>query len=169
MKRLTIAAAALGLCVGCVNPYAAHNGPAVPMESRFEYNEFENAMKKGACKVTGQAFLKTRGGDVKFGAGCTVELLPLNAYMRERVNRGLIGGENLEAIMPIISTAFTRRTTADGNGNFEFSDLPDGEWVALCSIYWEVPGPYRTSPTGGKAFGTAKVKGGESARIIVTR
>ncbi|MDF0674341.1 MAG: hypothetical protein P0120_08370 [Nitrospira sp.] len=51
---------------GCIG------NPQVEMKTPFSVNDFEPYKTKGQGKIYGQAFLKTRGGDVKIGAGDTV-------------------------------------------------------------------------------------------------
>src|SRR5688572_1071163 len=46
----------------------------------FSAEEVAYAAQPGTGVIDGQAFLRTRGGDVKYGAGSAVFLLPLSAY-----------------------------------------------------------------------------------------
>jgi hypothetical protein len=121
---------------------------------------------KGDGKIIGQAFLKTKGGDVKYGAGNEVVLVPVTPYTEE-INRAVIEAVRMEP--PDGRYLKYRRTTrADGQGNFEFTDLPAGEYFLGCSIYWQVGGRY-TQTTGGVANARTSVKSGETVKVILTR
>lgn len=160
MKSIALGALLLLATLGCV--------PPSPMVQKFNPEEFKPYMVKGTGKISGQAFLKTAGGDVKFGAGNKVELIPMTAYMRERVERVMRRGERLEERdWRVIN--YQRETVADGNGNFEFTEIPPGEYVVYCLIQWQVSSGIYTLPTGDYAYGVVKIAEGESKKVIVTR
>jgi len=49
----------------------------------FSEKELEPYKRTGKAAISGQAFLKTQGGDVKLGAGCKVTLSPATQYMKK--------------------------------------------------------------------------------------
>jgi hypothetical protein len=153
-------------------PLAFFTGCAImqpqPMSTPFNEADFARYATRGNSVISGQAFMKTRGGDVKFGAGNTVTLLPVNPYTTEIRERVTIRGERVGSVDPRFEK-YKRTTVADGNGNFEFRDLPPGEYYVSCPITWEVPTGYGLQTTGGTAYGTVKVGPGETAKVIVTR
>lgn len=161
MNKLIIPVAALIVMTGCIPPLR-------PMTTPFRSEDFTKYAGDGSGTVTGQAFLKTRGGDVKFGAGCDVELCPVTPYIQERISRETLGGERLEYLDPRVVN-YTRHTTADGSGSFEFKRLPPGKWVAYCEITWMVPAPYGGTKTGGLAIAVFDVKDNETTKVVVTR
>lgn len=161
MKQGLSLLAVLLLASGCVAPQQSFN-------STFNEAEFAPYEKDGNSTITGQAFLKTRGGDVKFGAGNTVTLLPATSYTKEIRERVTIGGERLGPEDSRLQK-YRKTTIADGNGNFEFKDLPAGEYLLSCQITWEIPGDYGLRTTGGIAYGAVKVKADETAKVILTR
>lgn len=131
-----------------------------------EYAPFSG---RGDGAVEGQAFLRTRGGDVKFGAGAVVALVPATSHGREWFERTVLGGEALEPEDPR-AARFRRTTRADGFGGFAFEELPAGEYLLACEIRWEIAdGRGGTLPAGGWAHGTVLVRQGERARVVVTR
>ena len=142
--------------------------PPQKMNVAFDANQFEPYMKQGSATVVGQAFLKTRGGDVKLGAGNQVELVPITPYIQERLDRATANNEKLEPRDSGV-LKFVRTTRADAGGNFEFKNVPAGKYAIYCEITWLVPGVYGDSMTGGLAYGVVTLKEGESARAIVTR
>jgi hypothetical protein len=103
-----------------------------PKQRIIAFNEadFLPYSGSGDSKIIGQAFLKTRGGDVKYGAGNEVVLIPVTPYTREFRERSIIGGERLEQHDQRYFK-YRRTTIADGQGGFEFNNIPAGEyfWV----------------------------------------
>lgn len=139
-----------------------------PIRAPFVEREFAPYRGKGTSAIAGQAFLKTRGGEVKFGAGNEVVLVPVTGYTQEMTRM-------MKAHIPVTHerdpryAAYRRTTRADGNGNFEFKDIPAGRYYVDCVIHWEVPGPYgTTSTTGGVAEAEATVGRGETAKVVLT-
>lgn len=147
-------------------------GCAPAIHSRLmSFNEAEYAPYSGAgtASIYGEAFLKTRGGDVKKGAGNKVFMNPVTSYSTEWYQRQIIGGQILEQ-PDQRALPFFRETIADSDGRFEFQNLPAGEYYLACPITWEVPIGYgNMMPTGGFAHGRIKVEPGERVRVILTR
>ena len=139
-----------------------------PMQTSFDEAEFAPYAVAGTSAITGQAFLKTRGGEVRLGAGNTVGLLPVTSYTTELRRRVTLGGERVGPVDSRVER-YRHTTVADGNGNFEFRNLPAGEYYVTCMIVWEVPSQYGLQKTGGIAYGTVKVGAGETAKVVVTR
>jgi hypothetical protein len=163
-KAIFIFLALPTLLCSCVVPQA----PMQPVQTVFDEAEFAPYAASGTATVTGQAFLKTLGGDVKLGAGNTVQLLPVTTYTSELRRRGTLRGERVGPVDPRIEK-YRRTTIADGNGNFEFRNLPAGEYYVTCVITWEIPSQYGLQQTGGIAYGTVQVGAGETAKVVVTR
>ena len=138
------------------------------MNESFDASQYEPSMRQGSGTVVGQAFLKTRGGDVKVGAGNQVELVAITPYIQERLDRATKMNEKLEP-RDVRVLKYVRTTVADAGGNFEFKNIPSGKYAVYCEITWIVPGGYGGTLTGGVAYGVINVKDGESAKVIVTR
>ena len=138
------------------------------MNIQFDPTAFMPYQKEGTSTITGSAFLKTRGGEVKVGAGNVIELIPMTPYIRERFERIMVNGERLVDRDPRVE-AFTRKTVADAQGNFEFKNIPQGDYALYCLIQWEVPAGIITTTTGGYAYASVHVEEGRSYRVIVTR
>lgn len=93
---------------------------------------------QGSATVTGQAFHRTVGGDVRYAAGRKVELLPATDYGREVIGV-LRAGKVVENFDPEWRKG-VRVTTANGEGEFTFRDVPPGEWFILTSNMWNAGG-----------------------------
>jgi hypothetical protein len=142
---------------------------------------------KGKSVITGQAFLKTRGGDIKTGAGNKVILAPASEYVKlfykqrdflmTQINKmydigtpdalkkysefkAEIDEEKPDSrLIPLMKT-----TIADASGNFEFKGLPAGKYMLFCEIYWETG----KSKTGGIAYGSVKISNDETQKVMVS-
>ena len=165
MNTKLILSALLGMVFlsGCVTA-----PPPAKRQTAFIESEFAPYAGIGNSTVTGQAFLKTRSGEVRFGAGCEVVIVPVTSYTTEITDRAVLGRERLEAPDPRYS-AYRRTTIADGNGNFEFRGIQAGSYYLSCVIRWEYATQYGPAGTGGTAFGKVTVAPGETTKVILTR
>jgi hypothetical protein len=119
-------------------------------------------------KITGQAFLKTVGGDVKYGAGNTVALHPVTSLTTEWYDKAIVQGIPLVTGNPHTDD-YRKLTTGDGEGRFEFDNLPAGDYYVTCAINWGVPSELGIVPTGGIAYARVTVRNGETVKAVVTR
>lgn len=131
------------------------SNPVSPV-STISDADFKRYSSSGECSIKGQAFLKTRGGDVKYGAGEEVILLPdiplLNEVSRINSNPG-----QHATLSPEISSKLQqmkRQTKAGGEGDFEFNGIPCGSWFVQSSVTWEV---YKGGTQGGTVSARVKV------------
>jgi hypothetical protein len=143
---------------GCVAPPQKRN--AAFIES--EYAPYDRA---GTGAIEGQAFLKTRGGDVKTAAGNAIVIHPVTTYSTETYQRLCIGLEHLEAPDPR-SSKYTRTTLGDVHGGFRFEGLPAGEYFVSSTITWEYQPGYST---GSVAHAKVTVREGQTTKVVVTR
>jgi len=145
-------------------------GPTVHQrQASFVESEYVRFTEEGTGVLVGQAFLKTRAGDVKYAAGNEVVLNPVTSYSTEWFNVGVKGNQALSDPDPRVGT-YTRTVVADGEGRFEFRNLPPGDYYVATAIFWEVPsGAYGSLTTTGDWIGSrVTVRDGETTRIIVS-
>jgi hypothetical protein len=156
------------LLTSCVSPaYVAP--PQVAITAPIDDAAIAKYSANGTATITGQAFTKTRGGDVKPCAGDKVLLVPSMAYTDQAVaimvsGRGIQGGAMEGRVRDL-----TRSVIGDAQGNFSFEKLPAGTYHVLCNITWEVPSGTRyggLQTTGGWAWGHATVRDGETVKVI---
>jgi hypothetical protein len=124
--------------------------------------------KAGTGKIIGQAFLKTIGGDVKYGAGNTVTIHPVTSLTTEWYDKVIVKGIPLVAGDPHTDD-YRRQTIADAEGRFEFDGLPTGDYYVTCGITWGVPSDIGIQPTDGIAYAKVTVRNGATTKAIVTR
>jgi hypothetical protein len=169
MKK-TIQSLNFVLIIACLMWVSGCATPPQPVKRAAQFIESEYAPYglPGTSTITGQAFLKTRGGDVKFGAGNIVALNPVTSYSTEWYEKYVIQGLPISHADPR-ADKYLWKTIADGNGNFHFSNLPAGDYYLMCSIRWEVPSEYGLVPSGGIAHARVTVAPNKEVKVVLTR
>lgn len=167
LLRLRSSLAVLVFAAGLAGCYAAPRPSIYNRMRSFDEAEYAAFSGNGTASISGQAFMKTRGGDVKYGAGETVTLNPVTTYSTEWWTVAVQRGVSMSEPDPRTS-AYNRVATADGQGRFEFKGLPAGEYFVACSISWEYAG-YRgyARRTGGTVGARVKVGPGEKTEVIL--
>ncbi|MBU1599373.1 hypothetical protein KKG61_04625 [bacterium] len=144
---------------------------APPQISRmaFPENEYQNLAKSGSAVVKGQAFLKTRGGDVKMAAGNDVILNPVTSYSNEWYEKYYIQGKPLVEPDSRVWN-YVIRTVADGSGRFIFKNVPAGQYFVTTFVTWEAPTDYggALQVQGGTVTKRITVNEGDEIEVIVT-
>ena len=172
MKRVvcTICLLMVGVILfvsGCMESVQTVKRIPFPVE---EYRELPK-MGTGTATVRGQAFLKTRGGDVKYAAGNEILLFPVTSYS-DQWYRVLLEFPTkiLDKTSDPRYSKYVTTMTGDGEGNFEFKNVPAGNYYLSTTILWEVPqrGGYLW-PTGGTIGKKISVEDGQELRVIFTR
>lgn len=136
----------------------------------FPVAEYEALPTEGTGVVTGQVFLRTVGGEVRYGAGSEVDLNPVTSYSRFWYeNDYRAGGRRLAPYDPRLD-AYIITTQADGSGNFRFENVPPGDYYLTSRVTWGVPvGLYTTQQQGGVISIPITVRDGEETRQMLTR
>jgi hypothetical protein len=136
-------------------------------QAQFNPEEYAPYDAQGSSSIHGQAFLKTRGGDVKYGAGNDVLLMPVGSYSTEIWKVSVVQGNRLAEDTDERFKKYIRQTVADGEGRFRFENLSSGEYYAMSYISWEVPSTTGLKKTGGWAGAKIKVGEGEKVETIL--
>ncbi len=132
----------------------------------FDESEFAPYLGDGNATIQGQAFLKTRGGDVRFAAGNTVTLIPYTSYSRE-IWQASLRGDVIYNKNPRWDK-YLRKVVADGFGNFEFNNIPAGEYYIECPIFWQYAVGSSLQNTGMWVKKEVKVLPNQTLKIILT-
>jgi hypothetical protein len=143
---------------GCVTPHK--------MATPYNEADFQPFDGTGTSTITGQAFLKTVGGDVKYGAGNTVSLMPVTRYTMEAWTAARSGKAPQTDLR---LQAHIRKAVADATGNFEFRNIPAGEYYIECPIFWGVAMSYGVEQTGAVVGSKTQARPGETVKIILTQ
>lgn len=164
MRRTLIAILAIA-AGGCATVVPAER--TVPRQAVFNEAEYAPYAEQGTASISGQAFLMTRGGDVKPCAGKNVYLEPRTAYSAEWFNTSILRNQTMADADPR-ADKYTRRAIADADGRFRFDGLPAGDYILLCFVSWEVPGYGGLQTTGGPAYAVASLSEGASVEVVMT-
>ncbi|WP_457755432.1 hypothetical protein [Thermovibrio ammonificans] len=179
-KRISvlITAAACLIGINLTSCATAQREVTVHLHSSFNPKEVAWFKKKGNNTLTGQAFLRTMGGQVITCAGQDVYLIPVSKYSSERIKA--IYGNTTKAFVDILSYRnknikfipdskeyfkFIKKTICDANGRFKFTNLPDGEYFLFTQVVWTVP---VLGPQGGVLMQKVRLSGGEKREVILT-
>ncbi|MGZ9568805.1 hypothetical protein ACVTTK_05500 [Alcaligenes nematophilus] len=178
MKRLLGIAVLAGL-TGCVTMQPKEMEYKIASDFNIEFAR--NQIADGLGEINGTAFLTQKGGGVVTCAGQDVHLFPVTEYASDRVSY-LYGGlpslnrtvtQNIRNVLnrkpsfvpdPPEYKEYSKVTKCDANGEFQFSQVKDGEYYINTAVYWQAQ-----TYQGGLLLTRAKVEDGKSPRIIMTR
>jgi len=137
------------------------------MTGRPDPAEYARFTSRGTSTLVGQAFLTTRGGDVKLGAGRPVTLDPATAYTMEWYKQlGADQNRFDETPSDSLFRKARRTTTVDAQGHFRFATVPAGTWLVRSIVSWETGATYGALQ-GGVVADTVTLVAGEQREIIL--
>lgn len=163
MKNIILGITLGAVLTGCVAP--------TPAVQRVPFPEAEYAAlakRTGTGVVTGQAFLKTRGGDVKYGAGEEVYLQPATSYSDQWFNVNYLGQQTLADGDPR-SAQGRLATQSDGTGSFTFKNVPPGDYYVSTAVTWQAPTQLGLATQGGVVAKKISVTNDAETKVILTR
>ena len=166
MRHLVFVSIILILFSACVPVTPVQPVSRIP----FPLEEYQALSSSGTATVKGQAFLKARGGDVKFAAGSVVLLNPVTSYSLEWYEKSYLTDRPMGPADSRIWN-FIRKQTANENGRFVFNNVPPGEYFVTTLITWEEPAGFQGELRlhGGVITKRIAVHDGDNIDIIVTR
>lgn len=178
LKIVPIATLVIGLAGCAIPPKAVEYTISAP----FDEQAAAAQMQPGSGVLHGNAFMRQRGGGVVTCAGSDVVLQPVTAYASERIvdiyGSGPAVGDTVA--LPIRDAIHTkvsfspdipayrdsmRHTRCDGQGDFEFSSLRDGNYYVVTRVVWQVG----ALPQGAFLMAQIKVGNGKVDKIIMSR
>jgi hypothetical protein len=128
--------------------------------------------RPGTGHIEGQAFAKTLGGELRYAAGNTIAIRQHTLYVHDALIFRVYSdsGVNILSSQPDLEflDSYARTVTGDGEGRFAFDDLPAGKYVLSATITWHAPQGSRLVEQQVEVVGSAEVREGETARVIVT-
>lgn len=161
---------ALLLSVYFLSACATMTPPQKISRITFPEHEYQGLVKSGTAIVKGQAFLKTRGGDVKMAAGNEIILNPVTSYSNEWYEKEYIQGKPLvEADSRLWK--YVIKTVADGSGRFTFKNVPAGQYYVTTRVTWEAATGYHGAlqVQGSVVTKRITVNDGDDIEVILTR
>lgn len=140
----------------------------------FDAAEYEALPKTGTGIVRGQLFAKTRGGDVKKGAGNDVFMMPATKYADQRYQEQMISGKLASVAEDKRHLAHVKTKVTDGEGRFEFTEVPPGNYYIFGDVTWEAPSTNiylkgMMEKQGGRVVKKFEVKNGVVTDVILSR
>jgi hypothetical protein len=172
MKRYITVVSALSLS-GCL----AVNLPqrdVYNIEAEFVASDAEFILDEGTANINGQAFLTTRGGDVRTCAGAEAQLFPATDYAKERIDvlyRGTGFNNFMDPIFVPDESEYhrlMRNTLCRADGTFSFNNVSAGHYFIYATVTWEVPtGGYGLRTSGGNVLKEVIVQEGETVEVII--
>jgi len=128
--------------------------------------EYRAFLQGGAAELRGQAFLTTRGGEVRVAAGRVVTLDPATTYAREWFRRFGADVARFDAVPPDTTFIKARKTTtANAEGRFRFSGLAPGDYIVRTTVTWEVGSEMQ----GGVVAALVSVKEGQTEEVVLNQ
>ena len=165
-KLIALAVIASMSLTGCGG--AIWSIPSAPIQRiSFPEKEYTELKTNGNAKITGQVFAKTRGGDVKFGAGNTVMLNPVTSYSNQWYKEVYMLRNNISE-GDIRQQQYIRKTIANGHGNFTFNNIPVGDYYLVSVITWEVAYGSTMHQQGGLIVEKVSVKENDVIEVMLT-
>lgn len=162
MRHVLMAAALAAGVTGCATMQPVQRPP-------FPVAEYESLADEGTGVVTGQVFLRTMVGEVRYGAGSEVFLNPVTSYSTFWYQQDYMAGGRRLTPSDTRQDAYIIETQADGEGRFRFEHVPPGDYYLVSSVFWQVPVGYASSTQGGYIAERIKVENGKEVKQMLTR
>lgn len=139
----------LGLsgCAGVVAPFSA--------------SDFSAYVGEGPATLEGQAFLRTRGGELRYCAGESVLLAPGTQYDIDVIT-AFAFGRNVALKRAGPAAQYWRESVCDAQGKFQFDGLPVGSWIVITDVRYWVAG----SEQGGVMGKKVNLRAGRNSVIM---
>ena len=146
---------------------------SLPHERQVEFVEADYAPYacEGDCSISGQAYVRSSKGVVKFGNGYVVTLRPATGHSSEWYLVHVVEGKRITD-PDARADRYHRVTTAGSEGRFAFDNLPPGKYYLTCDIVWQVPTAYHGvhDTEGGIAHAVVTLRPAQHLEdVILTR
>jgi hypothetical protein len=142
---------------------------ALAQEAAFDPKAAAFIHKDGKTKIEGHAFLRRPDNAVENAVGQTVRLIPVTPYSETRFAQFYKGKKFLPAFqIPKIEAdpeyaSYTRTTTSDSNGRFEFDNVAPGKYYVATQIMWRGKGNFFSE--GGAVYDMVTVPGKDTKKV----
>jgi hypothetical protein len=110
----------------------------VAVQTPYDASQYATYKPTGLNAIRGQAFLTQQGGGVVTCAGKQVFLTPDSPYFRELASIATHGSTPEFPHGNGGPEDVVRHTVCDAQGNFEFTKLPDGKYILMTEVRWQV-------------------------------
>ena len=173
MKKAFILMACMAALAGCaIQPRVFNPLP-------FDQVEYDALPKTGTGAVRGQVFAKTVGGEIKKGAGNEVRLMPSTLYRYQAFlakDTPYLSEIPMAAAQDARHAIYDKVKTTDGDGKFEFTNIPPGKYYIVSNISWETISTNQysrrlglTDTQGGRVMREIEVTNGNTVEAMLSR
>ncbi len=185
--RVVITTMLIAFLAGCI---VTPPTTLVPLETTWSDEEVAWFNTKGAGQIAGSALLRTVGGEARTCAALPAYLIPASKHAVERFtklygnpDKGYVNGPNSVFVnLPgrpyralfesdDIYSGFHRTvkiTNCDPGGEFEFNDLPEGEYFVGAEVTWRVYNGSIWTNQGGFIIQRVELVDSETKSVILT-
>lgn len=125
------------------------NDTPITIANKFNNEEVNWFKTKGNGTITGIAKFKSKNGELRFGEEFRIELMPYCLYTEERLSAIYINKNSgyvyIEDGIPKFTPDpdgyhDTIKTMCNKDGEFEFRNLPAGDYYIIAFMLWEKTG-----------------------------
>lgn len=118
----------------------------IPIVNNFNQDEIAWFSKKGNGSIKGLARFKSTNEEIRYGKEFWIELMPFTLYTQERLKHiyqndrsGFVHVKDglIRAIPDPEGYHETIKVMCDENGEFEFNNLPGGEYYVIAFMLWD--------------------------------
>lgn len=153
----------------------AMNPGTVDLFSSFDPEQVAWFKDKGDNAIEGSALIRQQGGDVVTCAGYDANLVPAGDHATERISKlygstkGGYFGQWEMLTRPSLEPAageyleYSKQTVCNPQGEFSFSNLPDGDYYVTTQVMWKVG----YSNEGGFLAKRVRLEGGETQQVVL--
>lgn len=138
--------------------------PSEPIDFPINAAEMAGYDKPGTGSVKGEGFLKQRGGGVVTCAGNDVIITPATSYWIQRL-QAVRGGQPVRPPTNPAALSVRKASKCNSRGEFEFSGLAAGKWLAVTTVLWEAGNAMQ----GGVVGSFVDVAEGQQASVILNQ
>ena len=137
------------LWVGCSKKQKISNSTPIKIVHKFNDEEVKWFKNKGNGSIKGIAKFKSKNGTIRFGKDFRIELMPNSLYTEERLtkiyNHKDSGYVHVEDGIPKFTPDpkgyhDTKKTMCNEKGEFEFNNLPPGNYYIIAFMFWDKTG-----------------------------
>ncbi len=154
------------LFISCSIKKIPQTDSPIKIENAFNNEAVQWFKTKGEGAIKGVAKFKSGGGELRYGKDFRIELMPYCSYSEERLGhiykKKKSGFVHVESGIPKFTPDpegyhETIKVMCNEAGEFEFKDLPAGEYYVIAFMLWE--------KTGGGIMRRLKLSEGEVKSI----
>jgi hypothetical protein len=137
------------LLISCSNKQKKSDNTPIKIVNKFNNKDVKWFKIKGNGTIKGIAKFKSKNGNLRFGKDFRIELMPNCLYTEERLNKIYNNKDSgyvyVEDGIPKFTPDpegyhDTKKTMSNEKGEFEFNNLPLGDYYVIAFMLWDKTG-----------------------------